>query len=115
MNNLSSYCGFTDSRMSTSYIDLPVVPDKMFAEIPSHHIISKLTHLFSGDEMATPRILGSDDEQDDNTSLSSNDDFSSNNSQVRHAKYSSYQFNLILRIFFLKIQLIRYDFNLHDG
>ena len=36
--------------------------------------------------MTTPRILGSDDEQDDNTSLSSNDDFSSNNSQVRPNK-----------------------------
>ena len=32
--------------------------------------------------MATPRIIGSDEERDDNTSLSSNDDFSSNNSQV---------------------------------
>ena len=38
---------------------------------------------FSGDEMATPRLLGSDlEDADENTSLSSNDDFSSNHSQV---------------------------------
>ena len=40
---------------------------------------------FSGDEMATPRLLGSSDleDADENTSLSSNDDFSSNHSQVQ--------------------------------
>ena len=39
---------------------------------------------FSGDEMATPRLLGSDlEDAGENTSLSSNDDFSSNHSQVR--------------------------------
>lgn len=38
---------------------------------------------FSGDEMATPRLLGADEDLDaDNTSLSSNDDFSSSHSQV---------------------------------
>ena len=40
--------------------------------------------------MATPRILGSDEERNDDTSLSSNDDFSSNNSQVSLSLGRSY-------------------------
>ena len=87
-----------------SNILILIVPNKMFAEFTitlfsKLHIPKNLNTFFPGDEMTTPRILGSDDEQDDNTSLSSNDDFSSNNSQVRHANYSysSYRFNWIFR------------------
>ncbi len=41
---------------------------------------------FSGEEMATPRLLGSGSGDNDDTSISSNEEFSSSHSQVSRGK-----------------------------